>query len=169
MAHQIKIIVEDIQQDKNYIRVVDWSVYDSRMPVTNRVLKVEAPHYDFKIVPLTQGGSNTYTTKSLKMSNVVESLPDGMWKFTYSICPNERKYSTIYHFRTVDLQNKIMGLAAKVINGEVPVSIVEALTSILLTVMALKANSIEDYNTEKAYELYADAERKFNLLNAKFI
>lgn len=169
MAHQIKIIVEDIQQDKNYIRVVDWSVYDNRMPVTNCVLKVEAPHNEFKIVPLTRGGSNTYTSKSLKLSNLVEPLSDGMWKFTYSICPNERKYSIVYHFRTVALQNKIMGLAAKVINGEVPISITETLTSILLTVMALKANSIEDYNTEKAYELYADAERKFNLLNAKFI
>ena len=67
MAHKLKIAVEDILQDPNYIRFVDWSSYDTRMDVTNRVLKVSVPgQNDFTLANLPQSDSITYSSKSLK-------------------------------------------------------------------------------------------------------
>lgn len=170
MAHQLKIGVEDILQDPNYIRVIDWSEYDNRMSVTNRVLKIDIPLYNvYKLVNLPQSGSITYSSKSLKLSKVVEQLPDGIWRFTYSICPNERKFVVYTHFRTVQLENRIMQLVAKgLVNETIKKEFQPMLTECLLNLKALKSNSIDDYNSHKAYELYQETERIYNILKQNY-
>lgn len=165
MAHKLKIVIEDIQQDLNYIRAVDWSVYDERMSLTNRVMKVEVPgQEDFVLAPFPKNSSTTYSSKSLKLSKNIDALPDGFYVFTYSVCPNERKFVIVNHFRTVDLHNRIMGVVAKLMGCNITQTQTDTLTACLLNVSALKANVIDEYNVQKAYDLYGEAERKFTHL-----
>lgn len=165
MAHKLKIAVEDMLQSVNYIRIIDWSDYDTRMAVTNRVLKVEAPGEEsFKLITLPQAGSISLTSKSLKLSKELIALNDGLWVFTYSICPNERLYNKVYHFRTVALHNKIMGFAAKVMCSQTDKEVLMCLVNCLCSIHALKANSINEYNIQKAYDLYKETERAFGNL-----
>lgn len=167
MAHKLKIIVEDILQDENYIRVIDWSVYDNRMSVTNRVMKVEIPGVtDFKLVPFSISDSTVYSSKSLKLDKGLRALPDGLWSFTYSICPNERKFVTVNHFRCVELEMRIMSALSKLAGtkGYTP-EIQNNLVNCIVNIHALKTNAIDKYNTQKAYDLYADTNRLFDNLS----
>lgn len=168
MAHELKITVEDVFQDQKYIRVADWSVYDKYLPVTNRVTKVEIPgQQTFKLIPLPQGGSFAYTSKSLKISKTIEGLPDGLWIFTYSICPNERKYTKVYHFRTVELENALYGYMAKVLGGCIDSEVNSILIECALKIQALKTNSIDNNNCQKAYDLYTEVQSSINSLLIK--
>lgn len=166
MAHKLVIVIEDIQQDVNYIRAIDWSDYDKKMSITNRVMKVNVPGEEvFKLVPFPQGESISYSSKSLKISKTIEPLPDGLFTFTYSICPNERKFVIVNHFRTVALENTVMGVLAKVMGtcrGEGDV--LNALVTCLLNIRSLKSNSIDEFNVDKAYDLYAQTEKLINNL-----
>lgn len=170
MAHLLKIIIEDIQQDPNYIKAIDWSVYDTKLPVTNRVMKVNVPgHNTSRIITFSQSGSNTYSSKSLKLSKQIEVLPDGLWTFTYSVCPNEKKFTVYNHFRTVELTNKLMSLIAKPndfssANRELP----EACMECLLMIKSLKTNTLDRYNLNKAYDLYNDTDRIITYLIKKY-
>lgn len=111
MTHYLDIIVEDRLLNTTFIDVFDRTVYNSRIPVENAVLKVEVPgKSDFVLPRFTRGDLNTYTTRSLKFyKNVKETfeLPDGIYTFTYSVCPNELLYCKVIHFRTANLQKKL--------------------------------------------------------------
>lgn len=159
MAHRLKIKIEDVFEDPRYIRVIDWSEYSTVLELTNRVLKVEVPGLeDFKIVNIPVKNSAVYTTKSLKISKQLEDLNDGLWRFTYSVCPNEKVYTVVTHFRAVLLQSRLYNLISKMVQLQDDSSD-EALCSCLLKLEALKADSIDDYNVQRAYDLYTDIER----------
>lgn len=168
MAHELKITVEDVFQDLNYIRVADWSVYDKYLAVTNRVTKVEIPgQQTFKLISLPQGASFAFTSKSLKICKRIEPLPDGLWIFTYSICPNERKFTKVYHFRTVQLENALYGYMAKVLGGCIESEVNDILVQCALKIQALKTNNIDNYNCQKAYDLYSEVQSSLNSLSIK--
>lgn len=168
MAHKLKLVVEDLFQDPTYIRLVDWSVYDSRIPVTNRVIKLEIPGQErFKLVKLPVSGSFPFTSKSLKISSQVEDLPDGLWVATLSVCPNEKIFTHVYHFRTVALEHQLFALMGKVLGNSIKSEVNGILIDCLLKLKALKGNTIDNYNAQKAYDLYAEIEKALNSLAIK--
>jgi hypothetical protein len=168
MAHQLKLQIEDVFQDTRYIRVVDWSVYDKRLEIKNRVVKVEIPGQDnFKLIKLPTNESFAYTSKSLKISTQLEDLPDGLWKFTISVCPNEKVFSIQYHFRSAALEARLMAYVCKSISSCVEPEVSALLLECILKMKALKANSIDAYNVQKAYDLYTEIETAISSLLIK--
>jgi hypothetical protein len=167
MAHQLRIQIDDILHDANYIMAIDWSIYDAKLPLTNRVMKVDIPgEPQYALVPFTASGRNSYSSKSLKLSKQITHLPDGLWVFTYSICPNERKFTQVSHFRCVQLQNSIYAGIAKLMGTRHYTPEIQGLlATCLLNIKALKANTIDQYNIQKAYDLYSDTERIYNNIN----
>jgi len=163
MAHNLKLFIEDVFQDPKYIRVGDNSVYDELLPVTNRVFKIDIPGQQiYKLIKLPVGGYFTYTSKSLKISKNVEDLPDGLWEFTLSVCPNEKVYTKVYHFRTVALEMNLYNLISIVLGGKIESNVNDILISCLLKIKALKANSLNAYNLQEAYKLYSEIESTIN-------
>lgn len=168
MAHKLKLVIEDLFQDAKYIRLVDWSVYDTRIPVTNRVVKLEIPgQANFKLVKLPVNGSFPYTSKSLKICSQVEDLPDGLWIATLSVCPNEKIFTHVYHFRTVALECQLMGFMGKALGHCLQSEVNGILIDCLLKLKALKGNTIDNYNAQKAYDLYGEIEQTLQSLAIK--
>lgn len=168
MAHKLKIEVEDIHQDPNYIRFIDWSEYDDRIEVTNKVCKVEIPgEENFKLVRVPTNGSIAYNSKSLKLSTDIQNLPDGLYVVTFSVCPNEKVYTVVYHFRTVALEARLMAYVGKALNDTITSEVNNILVDCLLKVKALKANCIDNYNVQKAYDLYCEITDSINSLCLK--
>jgi hypothetical protein len=97
----------------------------------------------------------------------VEDLPDGLWIATLSVCPNEKIFTHVYHFRTVVLEQQLMGYMAKVLGGCIHSEVNGILINCLLKLKALKGNTIDNYNAQKAYDLYAEIEQTLNSLAIK--
>jgi hypothetical protein len=165
MAHNLQIEIEDIFQDERYIRVVDWSQYDKMFEVTNRVFKVEPPESgDFKLVNLPTNDSFVYSSKSLKLCSQIEPLDDGIWIFTLSVCPNEKRFTKVYHFRTVKLENRLMSYMSKVLGGCLSSEVNDTLIQCLLKIKGLKGAMLDEFNMHKAYTLYNEVWKTINSL-----
>lgn len=167
MRHNLKIEVQDIYLDTRYIKVTDWSVYNPQLALTNRVLKMLVPGREMPVITtLPASDSLIYNSKILKLSKVVEDLPDGLWEVTYSICPNEKLFDKVYHFRTAVLNNRLHGTLAKYFNCRQTLYEKDFVQALLM-LKALRANTIDNYNSIKAYELYSDIERTLNNIDTK--
>lgn len=167
MRHNLKIQVQDIYLDSRYIKVSDWSVYNPQLALTNRVLKLLIPGREVPVITtLPASDSLIYNSRILKLSKVVEDLPDGLWEVTYSACPNEKLFDKVYHFRTTVLTNNLYGMIAKSFTCK-QTSYDKDFVQATLMLKALKANSIDNYNSIKAYELYSDIQRTLENVRTK--
>lgn len=165
MAHKLKIEIEDVFQDDRYIRVIDWSEYDKMFEVTNRVFKVEPPDTgEFKLINLPTNDSFIYNSKSLKLCKQVEPLADGIWTFTLSVCPNEKRFAKVYHYRTVQLENRLMSYMSKILGGCLSSDINDKLIECSLKIKALKGAMLDEFNFHKAYTLYNEVWKTINSL-----
>lgn len=114
MAHQLNIKIEDSLTDLIFLSVTDISVYDSKLTVTNPVLLVRLPGSEsYCTVNFIRNSTTNYTTKSLNYSRALSNLPDGLYEFVYSVCPNEKVSISVSHFRVSNLEWDIKSLMAE--------------------------------------------------------
>lgn len=169
MSHNLKIEIEDAWEHPSYIRVNDWSEYDRVLPASNRVLKVEIPGIEgFSIVPFPQGSGYVYTAKSFKIATEVCPLNDGLWTFTYSVAPNEKVFTKVYHFRTVVLEEQLDALLACMLTSDLTSEDKAAndrsLIECLLMLKSLHSSNISPLNSGVAYSMYGRISRGINNL-----
>ncbi len=100
------------------IGVVDTSVYNPDVPVSNPLICVTLPGF-------TQSSAVSKTFYPLQV-NVVDGsyfgsnvcLPDGVYTFTVSVDPNDKVYATKTHLRTINIRKKLKDISLeKLDNG----------------------------------------------------
>lgn len=172
MKHNLDIYIEDRPMDTKYIHVIDKSVYHDRVPIENPVLKVQMPGKNSYVLPrFSVGEDNVYTTRSLKYykdTKTLFDLPDGIYTFTYSICPNESLYVKIYHLRTAVLENKLdnyilenLNSCELIIDAGNGIDNEKAMNDLVMCTVVLKSAKIaaNNGNTVMAKKLYCKAEK----------
>lgn len=175
MKHYLDILIEDRPMEEKYIHVRDKSIYHDRLPLENPVLKVEVPNKDGFIIPrFSISEDNVYTTRSLKIykdTKTTFDLSDGIYKFTYSICPNEETFLIQYHLRTTILENLLSNTILKYFSTcEVSVNVDNsigntlALRDLATCTMLIKTAKIsaKNGNIEMAKRLYCKIENIIN-------
>jgi hypothetical protein len=80
-------------EDSNVLVIRDISVYDPDLTITNPQLKLRVPGINNDIfVNFEPNNTNYYTSGDLFITPIgmdIQSLPDGIYEYTYSVCPNE--------------------------------------------------------------------------------
>lgn len=111
MAHKPFITVEDGSYDTRFIYVKDLTIYDEMLEIKNRRLQVLLPFADeYRIINFQQHQENALSSITLGINNYTsEELPDGVYKFHYSIAPNDKINFAISHYRVAILMNKVLG------------------------------------------------------------
>lgn len=108
------------QVDARVQDIFDISLYNPDMSITNVSLKVNIPGSDCDYFPLFMLKGRTFlTSNSFNLTNTtcsggLQDLPDGIYTFTYSVCPNETVYYTIKYLRTKVTENNILNLMSSI-------------------------------------------------------
>jgi hypothetical protein len=90
-------IISDFKVDTSMV-FVDLSLYNDLLPITEPTLSVIPPYSENPIQLFYNAKGNTVITSiTLDRSDKLEHIPCGLYKFTQSICPNDKlKYSFWY-------------------------------------------------------------------------
>lgn len=95
MAHQLYLYIPENQLSSKTMEVIDCSVYDPDISIVNPTLQAKIPFGDDWItLKFIVSGRNYYTSNSFELStnqlfNGLVDIPDGLYEFTYSVCPND--------------------------------------------------------------------------------
>lgn len=115
--HQPRIYIDECNSDCSVLKINDISEYDSLVPITNPVLKINLPGNDTDyVVPFPLNGTGFYTINSFG-SCTMGTLPDGIYSVTYSVCPNEELYYTKKFLRTCQTECTIYGFLANILGA----------------------------------------------------
>lgn len=86
-----------IIRDPKYLTLVDTSVYNTDLPITEPLLKITLPNFNkFVYVPYEPSAVNNINSHLLNLSSgwpggIIE-LPSGVYTINQSICPNDKLY-----------------------------------------------------------------------------
>lgn len=167
---RLQLNVEVVETcDCKTLSIMDTSYY----PVTPEAptLVIEVPGFKQIQFPFEVGRVNIFNSYSLALSskNTISSLldlPDGLYTFTYSVCPNDQLYVVKYHLRTCKLEYKFAQNFAKTVNVcEVDSKFMRELQKIEVLIEGAKANA-KICNTDKAVELYKKAKELLDRLDS---
>lgn len=179
MAHKLSLNISDGVTDDKFILVNDLSVYDQVIGINNRVLQVLPPFSDaYVILPFPESSHIAFSSIDLQYNereNV--TLPDGLYKFHFSVAPNSQVYSRVFYYRTAVLMNKVYGkmLAActerdTYVDECGNISLTKYQNSLLHIWMTLKG--IQAMNTEFAADqadiLYKQVSRLFDRVSDRY-
>lgn len=98
MAHQLYLYIPENQLSSKTMEVIDCSIYDPDISITNTVFKIKIPFSESWVTPkFIIGGRNYYTSNSLGLSSNQNfsgliDIPDGLYQINYSVCPNDEVY-----------------------------------------------------------------------------
>lgn len=143
------------------ISILDTSFY----PTTpeSPTLNISVPGYEnYLTFPFVVGQVNIFNSYSLRITtsltdDCVSDIPDGIYDFTYSICPNDVLYTTISHLRTCQLEARLAKYWARVVTVcDTESKVFKELDKIEILLKGAKSNAII-CNPEKAIELYKKA------------
>ena len=174
MIHTLNIEVP-FTADLKSQRVFDTSIYNSAFNTTNNILEVTPPGYDCPVILETNSYFNiilnTANLKIIKSDNNgnYPNLPDGIYKFRYSVDPNARVYIEKSYFRTSKIMAKLREVTNKLFSDKSKVGkelFLETLKSLNYAENLIKACTYivdeEDFDALSATSLYNEA---FNILN----
>lgn len=115
MAHQLDLYFSEPEIDCNVISVTDVSLYDPLLSVQNPTLRLKVPGSDdFICVTFKLKGTTYITSNSLGLTAAacgidLLSLPDGVYEFEYSVCPNDEVIIRPRLLRDCQTRNAILG------------------------------------------------------------
>jgi hypothetical protein len=159
------------------LRVTDASVYVTGFPVENAVLEVTHPGTDCPIIfsdilrdfNLILNANNLHIMANDNNQSV--SLPDGVYKFRYSINPNLSTFVEVYWFRTCKIMSsyrkKVQDLFLKkedIVNSVFDKK-TEELLQISFEIQAAKFFAEDRKDFKKASQLYNSANEKLGKLS----
>ncbi len=120
MAHCLNLYFPE-QTDARVQDIFDISLYDNNMSITNVSLKVNIPGSTCDFFPLFRLKGRTFlTSNSFGLTNTtcsagLNDLPDGIYTFTYSVCPNASVYYTVKYLRTKSTENQILNILSGIL------------------------------------------------------
>lgn len=91
--------------------VVDISIYKTNQVINSPTLEITPPAFGKVSMIFTARDVNIFNSNNLKLSDSINAdglidLPDGIWKFKYSISPATDNFIRKKYFRTDLIQNK---------------------------------------------------------------
>lgn len=123
-AHQPAIWINEDNPDCRILEIFDISIYNPDIAVTNPVLKVILPGDTCEYFPIwARGGRSIYTSNTFSITHAtcsdgLSNLPDGIYEFTYSVCPNETVFANYKYLRTCQLESLIFMYQSNILNGD---------------------------------------------------
>jgi hypothetical protein len=121
MQHCINLYFPE-QTDARVLEVWDISLYNPLIKITNASLKVNIPGSNCDYFPLVMVKGRTFlTTNSFGLTGStcsagLNDLPDGIYSFTYSVCPNETLYYSIKYLRDNVTRNNILNQISSILS-----------------------------------------------------
>lgn len=143
------------------LSILDTSHY----PVTpeSPILDITVPgfqrvRFDFNLDKINIFNSYSLRLTNSNTNNTVIELPDGLYEFTYAICPYDTLYQDKYHLRTCKLESRLAKYWAKAVSlCDTQAKIYKEIDKIEILLKGAKANA-QICNTKKAVELYKKAD-----------
>lgn len=170
MKHHLSLLVEELNADPCLISVRDLSAYTISLEIKNPIFKVLVPREDsYRELPLPRSSKIVFNSRTLGLSNSVSPLPDGLWVFEYSLCPNDVLKTSVHYFRKTALENQVYALAAKLYSPteKLQLDIKSQIIDMIVKLEAMSCSMITEFNKEKANELYQDVKDQFEKVSQK--
>lgn len=123
LKHILQLDVPDTACE-NVLKVIDMSAYLSNdvLPVTCPQLSIIVPGMTqpvFFTTDLPKNFSRIFTAIDLEIGTSAEqAIPDGVYKISYSISPNDKVYISYYHLRTTMITNRYYAELCKLHLGD---------------------------------------------------
>ncbi len=122
--HLPNIYIDDsCNLDCRVLAIKDISIYDPDVAITNAVIKINIPNdpCDY-LPPFAVKGKSYYTTNTFKITDAscgqgLASLPDGVYKITYSVCPNEELFVNLIFLRDCQTRCVVLNQLSNIIKG----------------------------------------------------
>lgn len=154
----------DNDMNPRTIIVFDKSTYMDKYPETPKLDVLPPGHAKWVSLPFKTNDVNVITSSQLNLTcGEITTLPDGIYRFNLSVCPNDKVFLCKDHLRTVLLEYSIHDLVLRVMNNCDPES--EKLKKKLIDIDCLlrgaKAN-VAIGNLSKGNELYQKAQTLTN-------
>lgn len=160
------------QTDARVQDVFDISLYDSNMSITNPSLKVNIPGSDCDFFPVfmlkgrTFLTSNSFNLTGAYCSEGLQDLPDGIYTFTYSVCPNDAVYYTVKYLRTKSTENQILNLLSSILTVSTETQQFDIYGTDITDKRILQLNSylqlLEQAKVDVLFLRFTEAENKFD-------
>jgi len=161
-------IYDSDMNPKTFI-IFDKSYYMDKYP-NNPIMDVTPPGFMKAIsLPFIPREYNIINTGNLKLAcGEIGDLPDGIYTFRLSLCPNEIMYVCKTYLRTTLLEYKFHSLllSCECVESEDSDRTKKILMNIDILIQSAKANA-ERGNILKATSMYAYIEKMINRLNCK--
>lgn len=121
--HYLNLYIDENPSDCRTLNITDISLYDSEIAVTNPVIKINIPKDSCDYLPVFKvRGTSYYTTNSFGITKAscgqdLCSLPDGIYRITYSVCPNEEIFVTYSILRDCQTRSNILFQLGNLLRG----------------------------------------------------
>lgn len=183
MNHTVALEVLDTLHT-DIFRIIDMSVYNSKVPVLDPVLQITLPGFDRPVVfsgnDIDEGFSLNLTACHLEVQtqncdSVRSTLPDGIYILKYSVSPHSVIYVEYNHLRVSSIMNRYLRVLCEIplANTEPnyeTVKKLELLAQIKIYIEAAKAKVEIAHEPQKGMELYLFANKllsKFDCRNCR--
>jgi hypothetical protein len=90
------------------LAVVDASIYPSTPPISSPTIEINIPGFNTKIIPFVPNTVNVFTSATLGITEeeCTQPIPDGLYRFKYSVAPAYQNYVEKSILRVEKLQEK---------------------------------------------------------------
>ena len=153
--------------DLQTITIVDKSEYMDAFPESPMLEVLPPGHTKWVNLPFKPRDINTITTGQLNLTcGEITTLPDGVYRFTLSVCPNDSVFLCKANLRTTLIEYMMQNFILKVVDScdEDAKIIKKKLIDIDCLLSAGKANARKG-NIMKAAKLYNKANDILNSIN----
>lgn len=137
-------------KDCRFFSLVDVSIYNPDLEVTNAKYKIILPNFDkFVEVPYTPNTVTVINTNLLLLSvKELGCIPDGLYQIEQSICPNDKLYKWFNYYHICTALTNLGKLLCSCIENKAKVKRIWELRMELTDVQQLAAcGQIEKANT----------------------
>lgn len=118
MVHTLGLLIPDSMDCKTQ-KVIDTSVYNPSLNVSNALLEVTPPGYGCPvIIEVNKNFNTTLTAVNLHIvqgysSGVLANMPDGIYHYKYSVDPNTKIYVEFDKFRACKIRSRLRAAIRK--------------------------------------------------------
>lgn len=86
-------------QDCRFFNLVDTSIYNPDLEITNPIYRIVLPNFDKYVeIPYSPNTVTVINSNLLKLTTEPGCIPDGLYTITQSICPNDKLYKEFNYF-----------------------------------------------------------------------
>jgi len=163
------------ETDCRFLSIADRSVYNPDIPVTDAVIQITPPGFNYPInfyyephKILTVNSSVLKISTAKRMSDLL-CLPDGVYIIKQQICPHDKMFAEYYYMRTTLLDLEILSKRCRLnsieINSKEFKELREKIQDIEFYIKQSKAAAESCGDIKKAGIFYSKAEKLINELD----